>query len=389
MIHAIIRIVGGEVMQKRKIKLKRPAIILLWVLGGIFACLIVLGIFYSYQIHSLTSLGYSKKASHQILLQFKKDYIVSVGENKTLNAAFESEDYVEKNLDHYQKIKYQKQENLIANINKLIKKGYSDYEISMIVTHGDDQAVSDFAKRDKVRYLEEFYSISYARLENYDRYLKYMDEEREDEETTVLHVNLNLDIPDYEQAVEVAQFSIDMFVNKHHYLDKNFKVDDLVVVDSKYTVGDQKIKANREAYNAFVSMLKDGEKEDMHFLINSCYRSYQDQEETWNTYKGLYGDNYVLKYVAKPGFSEHQTGLGFDIASTSANVFVESKESKWLFDNAYKYGFIYRYPKGLESITGYNYESWHYRYVGKKIAKYIEDNNITFDEYYVRFLDKD
>ena len=72
MIHAIIRIIGGEVMQKRKIKLKRPAIILLWVLGGIFACLIVLGIFYSYQIHSLTSLGYSKKASHQILLQFKK-----------------------------------------------------------------------------------------------------------------------------------------------------------------------------------------------------------------------------------------------------------------------------------------------------------------------------
>ncbi len=375
-------------MQRRKIKLKKPAIILLCIIGGILILLVSLLLFYFYQIHSLTSLGYSKKASHNILFQFKKDYIVSVGKNKTLNAAFESHAYEEKYLDRYQKIKYQDQKHLISNINKLIQKDYSDYEISMILSHGDDRAVGEFAKREKVRYLEEFYSIDYAKLENYDRYLKYMDEEREDEETTVLHVNLNLDIPDYEQAVEVVQFSIDMFVNKHHYLAKDFKVDDLVTVDSKYTVGTEKIKANREAYNAFVAMLKDGEKEDMHFLINSCYRSYEEQEETWNTYKGLYGDNYVLKYVAKPGFSEHQTGLGFDIASTTSNIFVDSKESKWLFDNAYKYGFIYRYPKGLESITGYNYESWHYRYVGKKIAKYIEENNITFDEYYVRFLDK-
>lgn len=387
MIHAIL-IIGGDSMQKKKIRLKKPAIVLLIIMGSVLALSLGVVLFYCYQIHSLTSLGYSRKASQRILMEFKKDYIVSVGKNRTLNAAFESDDYNEKNLDRYQKIKYQEHEHLISNINELIKKGYSDYEISMIVTHGGDTAVRDFARREKVRYLEEFYSISYARLENYDRYLKYMDEEREDEETTVLHVNLNLDIPDYEQAVEVVKFSTDMFVNKHHYLDKNFKVDDLVTVDSKYTVGNEKIQANREAYNAFLSMLKDGEKEDMHFLINSCYRSYEDQEETWNTYKGLYGDNYVLKYVAKPGFSEHQTGLGFDIASTTSNVFVDSKESKWLFDNAYKYGFIYRYPKGLESITGYNYESWHYRYVGKKIAKYIEDHNITFDEYYVRFLDK-
>lgn len=374
-------------VQKRKIKLKKPAILILSILGSMAAICLVLLVFYLYQINSLKKLGYSSVASRNILFSLKKDYVISVGENKTLNAAFESEYYQEKNLDHYQKIKYQDQEHLILNINKLIKKGYSDYEISMIVSHGDDKAVSDFTKREKIRYLEEFYSIAYAKLENYDRYLKYMDDAREDEETTVLHVNLNLDIPDYEQAVEVVQFSTDMFVNKHHYLSKDFKVEGLVTVDSKYTVGDEVVKANREAYNAFVTMLKDAEKEDMHFLINSCYRSYQDQEDTWNTYQKLYGDNYVLKYVAKPGFSEHQTGLGFDIASTTSNVFVNSKESKWLFDHAYKYGFIYRYPKGLESITGYNYESWHYRYVGKKIAQYIEENNITFDEYYIRFLD--
>lgn len=373
---------------KKKIILKKPAKIILGIVGTIFVLLFgIMGLFF-YQRSQLMKLGYSKSASSMILKKWKKDYVVSVGENKTLNAAFESADYEEKNLDHYQKIKYQEQKHLIRNINRFIKKGYSDYEISMIISHGDDKAVSDFTKRKKVRYLEEFYSISYARLENYDRYIKYMDEEREDEETAVLHVNLNLDKQDYEDSIEVKKFSTDMFVNKHHYLSKDFQVENLITVDEKYTVGNEKIKANKEAYLSFVQMKKAAEKEDMHILINSVYRSYEDQEDTWNTYQKLYGDKYVLRYVAKPGYSEHQTGLGFDLASATSNIFANSKESKWLFDNAYKFGFIYRYPKGLESITGYNYESWHYRYVGEKIAKYIEENNITFDEYYVRFLDR-
>ncbi len=375
-------------IMEKKMKLKKPIVRLLQVLGIIGVILLVLVGFYFYQIHTLEKIGYSQKASHNILFSFKKDYIMSIGENKTLNAAFESIDYEEKNLDRYQKIKFQNQKHFIRNINRLIKIGYSDYEISMIVSHGDDQAVSDFTKRKKIRYLEEFYSISYAKLENYDRYIQYMDNSREDEETTVLHVNLDLDKEDYEDSVEVKNFSIDMFVNKHHGLSKKFKVDDLVTINKKYTVTNDKVQANNEAYQAFIKMQKDAEKEDMHILVNSCYRSYEDQEQTWATYQKLYGDNYVLRYVAKPGYSEHQTGLGFDLASTTSNIFAESKESKWLFDNSYKYGFIYRYPKGLESITGYNYESWHYRYVGKEIAKYIEDHNITFDEYYIKFLDK-
>lgn len=376
-------------MVEKKMKLKKPVIRLLQVLGVIFAIFaIVLGVYF-YQINSLKKLGYSTKASQNILFSFKKDYIMSIGENKTLNAAFESDDYQEKNLDRYQKIKYQNQKHFIRNINRFIKIGYSDYEISMIVSHGDDDAVSEFTKRKKIRYLEEFYSISYAKLENYDRYIQYMDNSCEDEETTVLHVNLDLDKEDYEDSIEITKFAIDMFVNKHHNLNKDFKVDHLVTIDKKYTITNDKIQANNEAYQAFIKMQKDAEKEDMHILINSCYRSYEDQEKTWNTYQKLYGDNYVLRYVAKPGYSEHQTGLGFDLASATSNIFADSKESKWLFDNAYKYGFIYRYPKGLESITGYNYESWHYRYVGKEIAKYIEDHNITFDEYFIKFLDKD
>ena len=93
--------------------------------------------------------------------------------------------------------------------------------------------------------------------------------------------------------------------------------------------------------------------------------------------------------MARPGFSEHQTGLSFDIGSRSSNVFANSKEYTWMLENAYKYGFILRFPKKYESITGFRNEPWHYRYVGIDIAKYIYDNDISYEEYYAMFLDKD
>ena len=101
------------------------------------------------------------------------------------------------------------------------------------------------------------------------------------------------------------------------------------------------------------------------------------------------GDHsYVEKYVAKPGFSEHQTGLAIDVGSRSTNVFANSKEYKWMLDNSYKYGYIIRYEKKYEHMTLFRAEPWHYRYVGKKIAKEIHDKNITLEEYAVRYLDK-
>ena len=94
-------------------------------------------------------------------------------------------------------------------------------------------------------------------------------------------------------------------------------------------------------------------------------------------------------YSARPGYSEHQTGLVIDIDNYNDDYenFDKTKEFEWMNNNSYKYGFILRYPKGKTDITGYDYESWHYRYVGKEIAKYIYENNITFDEYYAKFID--
>lgn len=372
---------------KRRLRLKPSVARILKIIGVIVFIGLALLVFYLMQVNDLKRIGYSRKAANQILLKFKKKDVLDIGENKTLNKAFESTAYQEKNFDSYTKIKYQNHEHLTENINKLLKKGYSNEEVSVILAHGSDSDVTEFAKRDKVRYLDEFYTIDFAKIKYYDRYLNYMDSSREDEETTVLIVNLEMDKEEYEDPIEVKKFSYDMLVNKHRMLGKDFVPDDLIMIGLDYA-SEKGLKANRTALIAAKQMIDQAEKEGYQLVINSAYRSYQDQEEVEKTYRDLYGDNYVAKYVLKPGFSDHQTGLSFDIGSRKSNIFAESEEYKWIVDNCYKFGFIYRFKTDFEEITGIRHEAWHYRYVGKKIAKYIYDNNVSLEEYYVRFLDK-
>lgn len=372
---------------KKKFKLKPLYVSILKVIGIILGILLVIFIFYRSNINDLKRIGYSEKASKTILLKFKKKDMLELGKNKTLNAAFESNDYKEKNLDTYSKIKYQNQTHIIKNINTLIKKGYSNDQINLILSHGNDTDVTEFAKRKKVRYLEEFFTVDYAKLKYYDRYISYMDNSREDEETSVLLVNLDMDKEEYKDPVLVKTFSYQMLVNKHRKLNEKFVPKDLVSISTDYA-SDKGMKANSTALAQAKKMIDQAKKEGYGLIINSAYRSYKDQEEITTTYKELYGDSYVEKYVLKPGFSEHQTGLAFDIGSTDTNTFANSDEYTWIKDNCYKYGFIYRFKKNYEDITGIRSEAWHYRYVGKKIAKYIYENDITLEEYYAKFLDK-
>ena len=370
----------------RKIKLKPPIIKFLKAI--LFIIVLILGVFlfYRYEIYTIKKLGYNEKSSNYILFHGLKDYVEPIGKNKTLNEAFSSPDYIEENLDHYKNIKYVKQNYFISNINTLIEKGYSNRNINLIFAHGNGEDVREFAKRDKVRYLEEFFSVSYAKLRNYDRYVKYSDETGEDDDVTVLIVNLDLDKENYVDPIIVKEFSTTMLVNKHRQLQEDFEPDNLVKIPEPYA-SDNDLLGSREAVDAFKLMYKAAKDEGFGIVINSAYRSYKDQEETCNTYRNLYGDNYVNKYVARPGFSEHQTGLGFDIGSTTTSVFKNSKEYQWMEDNAYKYGFILRFPQKWVIYTGFNPEPWHYRYVGKEISTYIHEHNIPFEEYYAMFLD--
>ncbi|WP_438562939.1 M15 family metallopeptidase [Clostridium sp.] len=143
---------------------------------------------------------------------------------------------------------------------------------------------------------------------------------------------------------------------------------------------------NKEMLSAFKSMQEAAKKDNITINIGSSFRSYSHQKSLYTSYVKSFGEENANRFSAKPGHSEHQTGLTIDIVGSDSKTAINSKfdntkESKWLLSNAHKFGFILRYPKGKEHITGYKYESWHYRYVGISHSKYFYDNTLTLEEY--------
>ena len=175
---------------------------------------------------------------------------------------------------------------------------------------------------------------------------------------------------------------IDTLVNKNNRLQKNFKPSDLVKLDLSCANENKFLK--EEAAIKFEKMCHDAKREGYKIIAVSGYRSYFYQQELYNYYVEHMGEKKALKASAKPGHSEHQTGLAVDITGSigTYNEFEETDEFKWMNENAYKYGFILRYPKGKENITGFKYEPWHYRYVGIKLATYLYEQQWTLEEYY-------
>ncbi|UJS27382.1 M15 family metallopeptidase [Macrococcoides canis] len=162
-------------------------------------------------------------------------------------------------------------------------------------------------------------------------------------------------------------------------------VNDILIVNKKIGLpADFNPGENRYARMKLNQMIKDAKKDKQSLVVRSGYRSYQMQDKLYKAYKAQ--DANADAYSARPGHSEHQTGLAFDIGSVeSARDFTisfgDTTEGEWLAQNAHKYGFIIRYPEGKTHITGYQYEPWHVRYVGTKIAQEIFNKKITLEEY--------
>lgn len=171
-------------------------------------------------------------------------------------------------------------------------------------------------------------------------------------------------------------------VNKNNKLPTTYIPDDLVEIPNYMTFNDKKVRSI--LLINFKKLYKDAKKEGYKIIIVSAFRDYDYQKKLFNEYVNNKGLEYALKCSAKPGHSEHQTGLAIDVmgSNNDYNLFEESKEFEWMKNNAYKYGFILRYPKNKEKITGFKYEPWHYRYVGKEVAEFIYKNNITLEEYF-------
>ncbi len=131
---------------------------------------------------------------------------------------------------------------------------------------------------------------------------------------------------------------------------------------------------------AFEKMRADAEAQGMTLKIVSGYRSYRQQVSTYATFSSRDGKAVADRYSARPGHSEHQSGLAMDLNSVK-NSFANTKEGKWLAENCASYGFIIRYPEGKESMTGYMYEPWHIRYIGVPLAQIITDSGLCLEEF--------
>ncbi len=277
-----------------------------------------------------------------------------------------------------------------SNEFKLKQIGYNETEIKDITKLKDDQIKAILKKkynRLNIKFIRQKYFIT----NNLDKYIKYYNNHKDDKISHIVSiVNVCAD-EDYYDKDTVKKTDISkkelMLVNKFNYLDENYAPDDIVKVSMQFAYGDNEIK--KEVYEKFRSMYNDAKKEGLYLIITSSYRDYNFQKELWDSYANQKGDEWADSVSARAGYSEHQTGYTLDIVTYNANMssFEKTDEFKWLQDNAYKYGFILRYPKDKEDITGYSYESWHYRYVGKDVATKIKKLGITFDEYYAYFIE--
>ncbi|MBC1424653.1 M15 family metallopeptidase [Listeria seeligeri] len=194
------------------------------------------------------------------------------------------------------------------------------------------------------------------------------------------------------------QENILVLANKDYSLQSSYTPPDLVRPNVTFSFGDEQVEKaqmRKEAGTALEEMFQAANEGGYKLFAVSGYRSYKRQQEVFQAEVNSKGDTKAREAVAYPGTSEHQTGLAMDISSESQSyelteAFGTTPEGKWLEENAHNYGFILRYMKGREDITKYQYESWHYRYVGKDAATIIYENNWTLEEFFnhVKALEK-
>ena len=237
---------------------------------------------------------------------------------------------------------------------------------------------------------EEIQKIPYYKDENLKRYQNYKKQNKNfSNNEIVTYVNIGLDNPYYTNIKpSPRQYTKEILVNKYNYISSTYIPNNLQMINTKYS--NNGMYLTTEAKEAFERLAAAAEKDKYTITVMSAYRTYEYQQSLYNRYLAIDGQELTDTYSARAGHSEHQTGLAIDVYNKSKpyTEFEKTQEFYWMKENSYKYGYILRYPKDKEFITGYQYEPWHYRYVGVEIATYLYKNNLTYDEYFIRNLEK-
>ncbi len=363
-------------MKKRKFKMKR-----------IFLCIV----FFAFIITTIYFILHVSKVDTNLLsnIGYTKEEIKIIRSLNTNNITYiENSEYISNLTNIIQNSNF-KEENLkkYIELNSLTNLELDNiiYIINM------NYEIKETYTNEIVAVMKQEYFIE----ENIDRYIDYMNSIQSKYENTielakdvVANVNSGIDSEFYTNVenTDTTKENL-MLVNKYHKLSANYVPSNLVTVESKYG---RPLQMDKTAYEAFKKMWQVANKSGLHINVRSPYRSYDTQKSLYERYASVDGYDEADTYSARAGYSEHQTGLAVDVVAKDDDLgnFENTKEFEWIKNNAHKYGFIMRYPKGKEYLTGYMYEPWHYRYVGVEVATDIYNKGITFEEYYAYYIEK-
>lgn len=356
-------------VRRKKRKLRREIKYGLWA-GGIilfilFVLLVILPLIDRFR---LSSLGYTRTSVEAIVEQKLSKEILKREYSNALDINLSKGHKVKDHLELYY-VNTEVDEKLIQLNDKLLEKGYA--ESDLLLGFGS------------LKYREMCPLLVLNNVTDMNAYIQ-----------DVL-INRNVEnsfISDkfsiyYDRSIEVEDPSdLTVLVNKYHHIPKDY-VPELVQVSVQYASSGVTLRA--DAYEAFRSMVKAMKNDGLvGIYISSGYRSYEKQEGIYNRNVASKGQDWTDRYSARPGSSEHQLGLAVDVTATAnpSADFSTSKEYEWLLDHAHEYGYILRYTQENDSVTGYDYEPWHYRYLGVELATKVYESQLTYDEYYELYL---
>lgn len=340
----------------------------------IFSALVIGYLLFFVTINMLIEINLN--GSYEVNIPYKNTYI-DEGVKASLNKKdITSKIVVKDNIDYNKLGRYEIKYTIkYLGINKTVKRivNIIDNESPKITLKGDNPLTLTYGKE----YIDPGYDV----IDNYDDKVKVeitgineIDSKQKGEyiiEYKAIDSNGNYSVTKRKVIVE------DRIVVKNGVT----YVEGILLVNKKYSI--PKTYGNgidKEANEHLKELQKGAKKAGYTITLVSGYRSYEYQKNLYNNYVNTYGQKEADTFSARPGHSEHQTGLAFDVGKVS-NSYGETEAGKWLAKNAHLYGFIIRYPKGKEEITGYQYEPWHIRYLGKNMATKVYESGLCLEEY--------
>ncbi len=274
---------------------------------------------------------------------------------------------------------------------KLLSAGYSEEEVKVIKDKFSNDKIDILLKEKYDKNVVSFIKEKYFIYNNLSKYMEYKKKNKNDTYTHVVSIiNTEADVEwlDNEKETDTSKGNL-MLVNRLYGLSKDYEPED--IIDVPVSISYSGVKISKSILENIEELIEAGKEAGYTFVLSDGYRSYEAQKKMFESYKNSYGYEEADRNVARPGHSEYQTGISFQIVPYN-KVFDKPRESKeylWLKDNAYKYGFIFRYPEDKKDITLFDSYTWRLRYVGTDAASIIENEKICFEEYYAYFVDKE